>query len=160
MLPFPGIAMGCDYNPEQWPPSVWREDVALMREAGVGFVTLGVFSWALLEPEPGRYDFGWFDEVLELLHDGGIAVDLATATAVAAAVADQRAPGDPAGRRRGPDAVAGQPAVLVPQLAGVPRARAAAGRRDGPPLRRAPGRPALARQQRAGLPQRHAATAT
>ncbi|WP_433288288.1 beta-galactosidase [Pseudonocardia sp. CA-142604] len=80
-LPFDGISMGCDYNPEQWPPSVWREDVTLMREAGVGFVTLGVFSWALLQPEPDRYDFGWFDEVLELLHEGGIAVDMATATA-------------------------------------------------------------------------------
>ncbi|MCO1656712.1 beta-galactosidase [Pseudonocardia sp. S2-4] len=73
--------MGCDYNPEQWSPEVWREDVALMREAGLGFVTLGVFSWALLEPEPGRFDFGWFDEVLGLLHEGGIAVDMATATA-------------------------------------------------------------------------------
>ena len=81
MLPFTGIAMGCDYNPEQWDPSVWREDVALMKEAGVGFVTLGVFSWALLEPTPDEYDFGWFDEVLELLHTSGIAVDLATATA-------------------------------------------------------------------------------
>jgi beta-galactosidase len=80
-LPFDGIALGCDYNPEQWPASVWREDVALMAEAGVGFVTLGVFSWGLLEPEPGRYEFGWFDEVLALLHDAGIAVDLATATA-------------------------------------------------------------------------------
>jgi beta-galactosidase len=81
VLPFTGIAMGCDYNPEQWDPSVWREDVALMKEAGVGFVTLGVFSWALLEPAPDEYDFGWFDEVLELLHTSGIAVDLATATA-------------------------------------------------------------------------------
>jgi beta-galactosidase len=81
VLPFPGIAMGCDYNPEQWDPSVWREDVALMKEAGVGFVTLGVFSWALLEPTPDEYDFDWFDEILELLHTSGIAVDLATATA-------------------------------------------------------------------------------
>ena len=80
-VPFSGIAMGCDYNPEQWPREVWREDVALMREAGVEFVTLGVFSWGLLQPEPGRCDFGWFDEVLGLLHGGGIAVDLATATA-------------------------------------------------------------------------------
>jgi beta-galactosidase len=80
-LPFDGVALGCDYNPEQWPSSVWREDVALMQDARVGFVTLGVFSWGLLEPEPGRYEFGWFDEVLDLLHDGGIAVDLATATA-------------------------------------------------------------------------------
>lgn len=80
-FPFDGVALGCDYNPEQWPPEVWREDVALMREAGVGFVTLGVFSWALLEPRPGQYDLGWFDEVVGLLHDGGIAIDLATATA-------------------------------------------------------------------------------
>jgi beta-galactosidase len=80
-FPFRGIAMGCDYNPEQWSPAVWREDVALMREARIGFVTLGVFSWALLEPEPGRFEFGWFDEVLGLLHGAGIAVDLATATA-------------------------------------------------------------------------------
>jgi beta-galactosidase len=55
--------------------------VALMKEAGVGFVTLGVFSWALLEPTPDEYDFEWFDEVIELLHASGIAVDLATATA-------------------------------------------------------------------------------
>jgi len=80
-FPFEGIALGCDYNPEQWPRAVWREDVRLMREAGVGFVTLGVFSWALLEPRPGEFDFGWFDEVVGLLAEGGIAIDMATATA-------------------------------------------------------------------------------
>jgi beta-galactosidase len=79
--PFPGIALGCDYNPEQWPRAVWREDVELMRSAGVGFVTLGVFSWAWLQPEPDRFEFGWLDEVLDLLAGAGIAVDLATATA-------------------------------------------------------------------------------
>jgi beta-galactosidase len=42
---------------------------------------LAVFSWALLEPSEGTFDFGWNDEVLSLLHAGGIAVDLATATA-------------------------------------------------------------------------------
>ena len=30
---------------------------------------------------PDEYDFDWFDEILELLHASGIAVDLATATA-------------------------------------------------------------------------------
>lgn len=80
-VPFDGIALGCDYNPEQWPREVWPCDVELMRGAGVGFVTLGVFSWALLEPSPGRFDFDWFDEVLAVLHAGGIAVDMATATA-------------------------------------------------------------------------------
>ncbi len=75
------IAFGGDYNPEQWPESVWPEDVALMRQAGVNLVSVGIFSWALLEPAPGEYDFGWLDRVLDLLHDGGIAVDLANASA-------------------------------------------------------------------------------
>ncbi|MER5738113.1 beta-galactosidase [Streptomyces sp. NPDC002262] len=74
------LAFGGDYNPEQWPESVWQEDVRLMREAGVTMVSVGIFSWALLEPEPGRYDFGWLDRVLDLLHAHGIRVDLGTPT--------------------------------------------------------------------------------
>ncbi|MFI6706605.1 beta-galactosidase [Nonomuraea sp. NPDC050478] len=76
-----GLAYGGDYNPEQWDPAVWREDVRLMREAGVNVVSLGVFAWASLEPEPGTYEFGWLDEVMDLLHGNGIAVNLATPTA-------------------------------------------------------------------------------
>lgn len=76
-----GLAFGGDYNPEQWPEEVWAEDAALMREAGVNLVTVGVFAWARLEPSPGAYSFGWLDRVLDLLHDHGVAVDLATATA-------------------------------------------------------------------------------
>src|SRR5690348_4871818 len=80
--PYTGrLSFGGDYSPEQWPAEVWREDVALMRDAGVTMVTLGVFSWAWLEPAPGEYEFGWLDEVMDLLAGGGIAVDLATATA-------------------------------------------------------------------------------
>ena len=52
-----------------------------MREAGVTMVTVGVFSWALLEPAEGAYEFGWLDRVLDGLHDAGILVDLATPTA-------------------------------------------------------------------------------
>lgn len=77
----PGILYGGDYNPEQWPEDVWAEDAALMREAGVTMVTVGVFSWARLQPGPDAWDFGWFDRLLDLLHAHGIAVDLATATA-------------------------------------------------------------------------------
>jgi beta-galactosidase len=72
---------GGDYNPEQWPREVWDEDVRLMREAGVNLVTVGVFSWAQLEPAEGRFDFGWLREVLDLLGEAGIGVDLATPTA-------------------------------------------------------------------------------
>ena len=76
-----GLAYGGDYNPEQWEPEVWPVDVRLMQEAGVNLVTVGVFSWAQLQPEPDRWEFGWLDRVLDLLAEGGIDVDLATATA-------------------------------------------------------------------------------
>jgi len=76
-----GICFGGDYNPEQWPRATWREDVELMRRAGVNLVTVGVFSWAMIEPTPGAREFAWLDEVLGLLHGAGIAVDLATPTA-------------------------------------------------------------------------------
>ncbi|MBM2614495.1 beta-galactosidase [Actinoplanes sp. LDG1-06] len=75
------IFFGGDYNPDQWPPDVWREDVARMRSAGVNLVTVGVFSWSRLQPAEDRFDFGWLDEVLDLLHGNGIGVCLATPTA-------------------------------------------------------------------------------
>ncbi|HEY5981584.1 MAG TPA: beta-galactosidase [Microlunatus sp.] len=77
----PTLSYGGDYNPEQWPETVWSDDVALMRRAGVNLVTVGVFSWARLEPEPGRFTVDWLDRLLTLLADAGIDVDLATPTA-------------------------------------------------------------------------------
>lgn len=76
-----GLALGGDYSPEQWPEEVWQEDVALMRRAGVNSVNLGVFSWGLLEVADGEYDWGWLDRAMDLLHDNGIGVNLATPTA-------------------------------------------------------------------------------
>ena len=82
LLPrLPRLLYGGDYNPEQWPEEVWTEDVRLMREAGVNLVSLGIFSWAKLEPRPGEHDFSWLDRVMDILHEGGVMVDLATATA-------------------------------------------------------------------------------
>ncbi|GAA2646339.1 beta-galactosidase [Nonomuraea recticatena] len=77
-----GIAFGGDYNPEQWPREVQEEDIVLMREAGVNLVSLGMFSWVLMEPAEGRFEFGWLDEIVDRLHAAGIAVNLATPTAV------------------------------------------------------------------------------
>jgi len=77
-----GIAYGGDYNPEQWPREVWDDDVRLMKEAGVNLVTLAVFSWSRLETADGVYDFGWLDDIMDLLHANGIGVDLATPDAV------------------------------------------------------------------------------
>ena len=77
----PHFFYGGDYNPEQWPEEIWPEDVRLMGEAGVNLVTLGVFSWSRLEPRPSEFDWGWLDRIMDLLHESGVRVDLATATA-------------------------------------------------------------------------------
>lgn len=78
-----GIWYGGDYNPDQWPEEVWREDVDLMKRAGVNMVALGIFSWSRLEPREGVWDFDWLDRVVDMLSDAGIAVDMASATATA-----------------------------------------------------------------------------
>ncbi|GAB3913054.1 beta-galactosidase [Microlunatus endophyticus] len=76
-----GILYGGDYNPEQWTPEIWAEDARLMQDAGVNLASVGIFSWASLEPEPGRFTFGWLEQVIDLLADHGVAIDLATPTA-------------------------------------------------------------------------------
>jgi beta-galactosidase len=75
------IFYGGDYNPEQWPESVWPEDVRLMKEAGVNLVSVGIFSWARIQPDENTFDFGWLDRVFDLLWANGISVCLATCTA-------------------------------------------------------------------------------
>lgn len=76
-----GLLFGGDYNPEQWPEEIWREDARLMREAGVNLVSVAIFSWAKLEPRPGEFEFGWLDRVIDLLWAHGVSVCLANATA-------------------------------------------------------------------------------
>jgi beta-galactosidase len=79
--PVSGLAFGGDYSPEQWPDSVRREDLALMRDADVTMVSLGVFSWGLLEVADGEFDFAWLDHSMDALGETGISVNLATPTA-------------------------------------------------------------------------------
>lgn len=76
-----GIAFGCDYNPEQWTPDVWDEDIALMRAAGVDLVAINIFGWAHIEPRAGEYDFERLDDIIGRLHTAGIRINLGTGTA-------------------------------------------------------------------------------
>ena len=77
----PHMFYGGDYNPEQWPEETWQEDVELMQQSGVNVISLGIFSWSLLEIQPDVYQFDWLDRIIDLLHRHGIKIDLATATA-------------------------------------------------------------------------------
>jgi beta-galactosidase len=76
-----GLWFGGDYNPEQWDAATWAEDGELMGRARVNTATVGVFSWALLEPEEGKFELGWLDDTLDRLHAAGVRVILATPTA-------------------------------------------------------------------------------
>ncbi|MEU6249640.1 beta-galactosidase [Glycomyces sp. NPDC047010] len=79
----PHLLHGGDYNPDQWLPTketTWKEDMRLARLAGINTLSVGIFSWAALEPEEGRYEFGWLDEILDLMAENDITAVLATPT--------------------------------------------------------------------------------
>ncbi|MDR2514091.1 MAG: beta-galactosidase [Christensenellaceae bacterium] len=76
-----GILHGGDYNPEQWlkwKDGIWKEDLRIAKEAGLNSLSVGIFSWAMLEPEEGRFCFDWLDEVMDGLHKNGLTAVLAT----------------------------------------------------------------------------------
>jgi beta-galactosidase len=77
---FPYMLHGGDYNPDQWldAPQVLADDRRLMGIAGVNALTIGVFSWASLEPEEGRYTFEWLDTIMDAHAADGRRVLLAT----------------------------------------------------------------------------------
>lgn len=74
------LLFGGDYNPEQWmdQPGILEEDIRLMKKAGVNVVSLGIFAWAEEEPEEGRYELDWLEEIIGHLYKNGIFTILAT----------------------------------------------------------------------------------
>lgn len=75
-----GFLHGGDYNPEQWlnEPEILEEDIRLFKKAKINTVTLGVFSWAVLEPKEGVYNFDWLEQIINRLYEEGIHTILAT----------------------------------------------------------------------------------
>lgn len=71
---------GADYNPEQWLayPGVLEEDIRLMKQANINCVTMGMFSWAQMEPQEGVFTLDWLARVIDSLHENGIFTILAT----------------------------------------------------------------------------------
>jgi len=58
------LLLGVAWYPEQWPESVWDQDLELMQAAGVRMVRVGEFAWSSLEPVEGRFDFAWLDRAI------------------------------------------------------------------------------------------------
>lgn len=77
----PVFLHGGDYNPEQWikeKDTIWKKDMELAVKAGINTLSVGIFSWAMLEPKEGEFHFEWMDEVMDMLAANGIKAVLAT----------------------------------------------------------------------------------
>jgi beta-galactosidase len=88
------ILHGADYNPEQWQnyPDIVDKDIAMMQQAKCNIMSVGIFSWAKLEPAEGVYEFKWLDVILDKLAIAGISVFLATPSGARPAWMSQRYP--------------------------------------------------------------------
>ncbi|RLL89615.1 beta-galactosidase [Petrotoga sp. HKA.pet.4.5] len=90
----PHFLHGADYNPDQWLkyPEVLEEDIRLMKLAGCNVMSVGIFAWSTLEPEEGKFNFGWLDKVIEKLYKNGIYTILATPSGARPAWMSQKYP--------------------------------------------------------------------
>ncbi|TDT69723.1 beta-galactosidase [Hypnocyclicus thermotrophus] len=72
---------GVDYYPEHWEIELIDSDIKRMKEMGVNIVRIGEFAWHLMEKEEGKYDFNFFDMVIEKLKRANIKIMFGTPTA-------------------------------------------------------------------------------
>jgi len=72
------MLIGAYYYPEQWPHDQWERDFRNMASFGFEFTHMAEFSWALLEPKEGTFDFTWLDEAISLASKEGLKIVLCT----------------------------------------------------------------------------------
>lgn len=75
------MLLGVDYYPEQWDPALMDADLDAVRELGGNAIRIAEFSWHLMEPAEGQYDFSFFDQVIAMAKEKGLRVILGTPTA-------------------------------------------------------------------------------
>ena len=64
--------LGVDYYPEQWGMELVDEDLDNIVELGANLIRIGDFAWDRFEPEEGRYEFAFFDEVISRAKKHGL----------------------------------------------------------------------------------------
>ena len=78
---FKRILYGGDYNPNQWPEEVWKEDMRIFKDARINSATINVFSWAKIQPSEHEYNFAELDKIVEMLSEENYDIVFATSTA-------------------------------------------------------------------------------
>jgi beta-galactosidase len=73
--------LGVDYYPEHWPIEMIDEDFKRMKEMGANMIRIGEFAWHLMEKEEGKFDFSFFDMVIEKAKQFDMKIMFGTPTA-------------------------------------------------------------------------------
>lgn len=74
------ILFGAAYYPEYMPYERVKEDIRMMKEAGMNVVRIAESTWSTLEPEDGVFDFSYIDQVIEEAGKAGMKVIIGTPT--------------------------------------------------------------------------------
>ena len=111
----PCLIHGGDYNPDQWLgyPDILKEDVRLMKVAGVNSATVAIFAWAALEPREGEYHFEWLDEVFDRLWKNGIHIILSTPSGARPRLDGREVSRNQSGRRKNVSAISTEDARIT-----------------------------------------------
>jgi beta-galactosidase len=70
------LFVGACYQPIDRSPEQIDRDIAIMRRAGFNVVRMGDLSWDSFEPEQGKFEFEWFDRIMDKMQANGIRVIL------------------------------------------------------------------------------------
>jgi len=71
------LYVGSNYHPhDDKNPEKIKKDIQLMKAAGFTAVRLGHLAWDSYEPSEGKFDFQWFDKVMDQMGQAGIKVIL------------------------------------------------------------------------------------
>jgi beta-galactosidase len=72
-----GLYVGTNYHPhDDKNLEKIKKDIELMKAAGLNVVRMGHLAWDSYEPSDGKFDFGWFDTVMNMMDKAGIKVIL------------------------------------------------------------------------------------
>jgi beta-galactosidase len=75
------ISTGIYYYPEHWPESQWERDIRNISAMGFEFVHIAEFAWYKLEPVEGKFDFQWFDKVVDICAKNNLKIVMCTPSA-------------------------------------------------------------------------------
>jgi beta-galactosidase len=71
------LYVGSNYHPhDDKNPEKIKKDIELMKAAGFNVVRMGHLAWDSYEPSEGKFDFKWFDNVMDRMNEAGIKVIL------------------------------------------------------------------------------------